>query len=101
MEVRLLFAAPETPLMIQPRWIFWFLTILFGVSVVVGVLFVRETYHPTLLEQKTKRLIKETGNKTLVSKLAIKKTPKDIFWTAIRRPLTMLIYDPIVTILSV
>jgi len=53
-----------------------------------------------LLEAKTKRLIKETGNQNLVSKLAINKTPKEIFWTAIRRPMAMLIHDPIVTILS-
>ncbi|KAF2808124.1 MFS general substrate transporter [Mytilinidion resinicola] len=83
------------------RWVFWFLTILFGVSTVVGVLFLRETYAPTLLANKTKRLIKETGNQNLESKLAIKKTPKDIFWTAIRRPMTMLFHDPIVAILSV
>jgi len=83
------------------RWVFWFLSILFGVSTIVGTLFLRETYAPTLLERKTKRLIKETGNQNLESKLAIKKTPKDIFWTAIRRPLAMLFHDPIVVILSI
>ncbi|OCK82598.1 MFS general substrate transporter [Lepidopterella palustris CBS 459.81] len=82
------------------RWVFWFLAILFGFTSTVSILFLKETYAPILLERKTKRLIQETGNTELHSKFGSKKSPKTLFWTAIRRPLTMLATDPIVTILA-
>jgi len=61
----------------------------------------KETYAPTILERKTKRLRKETGNPNLRSKLDSGLTPKDLFLFSIVRPTKMLIFSPIVLSLSV
>src|SRR6266699_7007825 len=44
------------------RWIFWVLAITSGVITTASFLVLRETYPATLLERKTRRLRKETGN---------------------------------------
>ena len=66
----------------------------------VAFLLLRETYPPTLLERKTKRLIKETGNQNLRSKLASSLTPGALFKIAIVRPAKMLVFSPIVLAMS-
>lgn len=60
----------------------------------------RESYAPTLLKRKTKRLIKETGNQDLRSQLDSGLSPKELFKLSIVRPTKMLIFSPIVLILS-
>lgn len=60
-----------------------------------------ESYHPVILERKTKRLIKETGNTNLRSRLALNKTPRETFYAAIVRPCNMLLFSPIVLLLSI
>lgn len=60
-----------------------------------------ESYHTTLLANKTKRLIKETGNTALRSALDSGKTPKDLFLHSIVRPTKMLFLSPIVLLLSI
>jgi predicted MFS family arabinose efflux permease len=52
-----------------------------------------------LLERKAARLRKETGNPGYRSKLASDLAPKELFRHSIIRPLKMLIYYPIVTIM--
>lgn len=59
-----------------------------------------ESYHPILLERKTQRLIKETGNPNLRSSLASDKTPRQTFAHALVRPTKMLFLSPIVFLLS-
>lgn len=66
----------------------------------MGVLLMRETYAPTILERRTKKLRKETGNQSLKSKLDIGLTAKDLFWFSISRPTKMLLFSPIVLFLS-
>jgi hypothetical protein len=61
----------------------------------------RETYAPTILERKARRLRKSTGNPLLKSKLDSGLTPKDLFLFSIVRPTKMLIFSPIVLLLSV
>jgi multidrug resistance protein len=82
------------------RWVFWLLAIIAGTNTVLTVLFMRETYAPTILLKKTKRLQKETGNMNLRSKLDTGKTPAELFKHSIIRPIKMLIYSPIVLGLS-
>lgn len=60
----------------------------------------KETYAPTILERKTKRLRKETGNQELRSKLDSGLTPKDLFLYSIVRPSKMLLFAPLVLFLS-
>ena len=61
--------------------------------------FLSETYPFVLLERKAARLRKETGNPHYKSKLASDLTPRELFKHSIIRPLKMLIYCPIVTIM--
>ena len=62
--------------------------------------YLRESYPPTILERKAKRLRKETGNENLKSKLASPLTPGALFKVSIIRPARMLVFSPIVLALS-
>ncbi|PNY28265.1 major facilitator superfamily transporter [Tolypocladium capitatum] len=82
------------------RWIFWVLVITAGVITIAGLLVLRETHAPTLLERKTRRLRKETGNMNLHSKLDSRLAPKDLFIRSIVRPFKLLV-TPTCLLLSV
>lgn len=82
------------------RWIFWVLTIAGGVVAIGSIAFQRETYEPILLQRLTDKLIKETGNKNLRSRLDNGMTKKQLFKRAIIRPTKMLVKSPIVLLLS-
>lgn len=60
----------------------------------------RETYAVTILDQKTKRLRKETGNEKLRSALDTGRSPQELFRLAIVRPSKMLAFSPIVLLFS-
>jgi hypothetical protein len=60
----------------------------------------RETYSVKILERKTRRLRKETGNQDLVSKLDSGLTRRDHLQRALLLPLRMLFLSPIVLIFS-
>lgn len=82
------------------RWVFWLLVIMSGFMTAVTLIFLRESYAPTILERKAARLRKETGNPELKSALASKKTPSKTFTAAIVRPMQLLFTSPIVFFLS-
>ena len=82
------------------RWIFRVLVIASGLMMVLTFVIMRESYHPTVLQRKTKRLQQETGNMNLRSKLDSGLSHKEIFLRAIVRPTKMLIFSPIVFLLS-
>lgn len=83
------------------RWVFWVLSIAAGVFSLGFLIFGKETYHPTILEAKAARLRKETGNPNLRSKMAHDIPPKEVFMRAIVRPMKMLIFSPIVALMSI
>jgi hypothetical protein len=60
----------------------------------------RETFAPTILEHKTARLIKETGNLNLRSKLHRNISRPEFLRLSMIRPMKLLFMSPIVTILS-
>ncbi|RJE25314.1 Major Facilitator Superfamily [Aspergillus sclerotialis] len=60
----------------------------------------RETNATILLERKIKRLQKETGNPNLTSKMDLKRSPREMLVRAIIRPAKMLIFSPVVLLLS-
>lgn len=60
----------------------------------------RETYHPVLLERKTRRLREETNNPNLRSKLDSGLSHREVFVRAIVRPTKMLFLSLIVFLLS-
>jgi hypothetical protein len=61
----------------------------------------RETYAKVILQKKTERLRKETGNQQLRSKLDPGLKPAEYFKHSIVRPVKLLIFSPIVLSLSV
>ncbi|VUC20114.1 unnamed protein product [Clonostachys rosea] len=77
------------------RWVFWILSCLSGFITITFFVFSAETYAPVLLERKTKKLRKETGNMNLRSKLDEGLLPKDYFVRGIVRPFKMLFFSPI------
>ncbi|KAL5444090.1 hypothetical protein PMIN07_010435 [Paraphaeosphaeria minitans] len=82
------------------RWVFWIIVIFAGFFAICHYVFGRETHHPTLLARKTKRLQKETGNMNLRSKLDSGLPPREILARSIVRPMKMLVFSPIVLLMS-
>ncbi|KAF2235066.1 MFS general substrate transporter [Viridothelium virens] len=78
------------------RWVNWLTVILAGFLTILTFTCFRETYHPVLLERKTRRLRKETNNQSLESKLARKTTLGRAMRFALIRPLKMLFRSPVV-----
>jgi MFS family permease len=72
-----------------------------GFGTIISFFFISETYAPVILDKKTKRLRKETGNQALRSRLESKVDKKTTFLIAIIRPTKMLIFSPIVTAICV
>ncbi|KAK9413641.1 putative Bicyclomycin resistance protein [Seiridium unicorne] len=83
------------------RWDFWLLAIVAGALSLVMLVTMKETYHPLLLQRKTERLRKETGNQLLRSQLDNGLSPRDYFKRGIIRPMKMIVKSPIIIILSV
>jgi MFS family permease len=71
-----------------------------GVVFIATLIFMRETNPFVLLERKAKKLRKETGNQNLRSALDTGVTAKQLFKRSITRPLRMLIFSPIILLLS-
>lgn len=82
------------------RWTFWLPTILCGAFEGFFVIFYRETYKVEILKRRVHRLQKATGNEKLRSKYDHKKSPSRIFREAIFRQLGILLFSPIVLLLS-
>ncbi|KAI1390884.1 MFS general substrate transporter [Hypoxylon trugodes] len=82
------------------RWTFWIILILSGTLSLTSMVFLRETNATVLLQRKTERLRKETGNTKLVSKLDLKLTPREMLTRSIVRPIKMIIFSPITLLLS-
>jgi MFS family permease len=85
------------------KWVAALPTILTGVMLLLGAVFVPETYTPYLLIRRAKQLSCKTG-KVYKSKLEVGKPEKTtllVFREAIGRPWTILLFEPIVLALSV
>ncbi|KXJ96338.1 major facilitator superfamily domain-containing protein, partial [Microdochium bolleyi] len=82
------------------HWVFWFMTILGGLAWVASVVVLRESYATVLLARRAARLRKETGNSALVSVLDNGRTPRQLFFFSIVRPLKMLFFQPIIFMIS-
>ncbi|KAK5651377.1 hypothetical protein OQA88_12534 [Cercophora sp. LCS_1] len=85
------------------RWVYWLIVIVAGVITVISFLTLKETYAPIILERKTARLRKETGNPNLRSKLAGEKATSiaEQFKVASVRPAKLLFLTPIVTLMAI
>ncbi|KAK7755361.1 hypothetical protein SLS62_002587 [Diatrype stigma] len=82
------------------RWVYWLIAILGGICIPISFVWLRESFAPVLLEKKTARLRKETGNPDLYSKLSGRAPPREQLKHAIVRPMKLLLMTPIVTLMS-
>lgn len=83
------------------RWAFWAVSIADAVIQVSGIFFLQETWAPKLLEQKAKKLRKETGNDNLYAEVAQKLTLFKKLETSLERPFRLLFTQPIVIALAI
>ncbi|KAI3329930.1 major facilitator superfamily domain-containing protein [Ustulina deusta] len=82
------------------RWVFWVIAIAYGVGTLASCAVFRETYAPRILERKAARLRKETGNPQYQSMFRKKGSAKQLWVSAIARPVRMSVRSPIVAITS-
>ena len=82
------------------RWVFWIIAMASGVLCVLCAAFTSESYAPVLLQRKTLRLRRQTGNPDLRSKLDNGLAPNDLLKRAIIRPSKMLVLSPICAAMS-
>jgi MFS family permease len=77
------------------RWTFYVLIIWAGVTLIMILLLVPETYHPVLLREKARKLRKETGDPRWVAPM--EKTSKSVIKTisySLLRPGELLLFEP-------
>lgn len=72
-----------------------------GVVTFGSMIFMKETYAVVLINNKAKKLRKETGNMELRSKYDLKLSPAALLKISIIRPMKMLVLSPIILLLSV
>ena len=78
------------------RWTFWVGLIVAGASLVF-LLFLPETYGPTILKKRAKRMRKETGNPNIFAPIELdKKGAKQMATVTLMRPLHMIAFEAIV-----
>ena len=102
------------------RWIFWLLTILVcsqvfhdslwfsnqfyypqsGITAIVGFVFLRETYGPTLLERKAAKLRKASGNPHIQSASKSPLPFQQLVLLAIMRPMKLLCTSPVSIVMA-
>lgn len=96
------------------RWEFWILLMLSGVSLLAGVVFLKETYAPVLKRKQAKKLLEKQENQKSVEVKISEITESSqqidpdksfaevvhILVTTIRRPLHLLCTQPIMILIS-
>ncbi|PVI01587.1 cycloheximide resistance protein, partial [Periconia macrospinosa] len=81
------------------RWIFWIISIVFGCLTIIACGVLRESYAPVLAKRKIAQARKETRNRNYISTAASKPEIKSLFVRSILRPIKMLVFCPIVTLM--
>lgn len=81
------------------RWTIGIVAIAFGVVAGLSLLFCRETYQVKILQRKTERIRKETGNQSLRSKHQEVVDATTVV-QSLTRPIRMMFLSPIVFIIS-
>lgn len=78
------------------RWTFWVGFIVAGASLIL-LLFLPETYGPTILKHRAKRMRKETGNPNIFAAIELeRKGAKQMITVTLMRPLHMIAFEAIV-----
>ena len=81
------------------RWVFWLILIAEGSFETLSIFFLRETYRVKILQRKTQRMRKDTGDLSLRSRYEGPKE-KALLKETIVRPVQHFCFSPIVSILS-
>ncbi|KAN0121131.1 MFS general substrate transporter [Russula decolorans] len=88
------------------RWVFWSTSIVDAAIQGLGLLFLKETYPPILLERKAAKIRKSMdeenahGKEMRITMDATDRHWKVIFSTALLRPFKLFIYEPIMQLLG-
>ncbi|AEO63142.1 uncharacterized protein THITE_120949 [Thermothielavioides terrestris NRRL 8126] len=83
------------------RWTFWVILIFAGLVSAIALMVMRETYEPVLLQCKATEMREATGNTRLRARTADKDLPpREVLRRAVIRPTKMLIFSPIILLLS-
>ena len=82
------------------RWLLWIMAIVSAIMTLIILIFLRESYGPSLLEQKAKKLRKESGNNDYRVDTRSNVRARELFLHAITRPIRMLLTAPICAVLS-
>ncbi|KAH8701546.1 major facilitator superfamily domain-containing protein [Talaromyces proteolyticus] len=83
------------------RWIFWSTSVLQGLMVVASLFAFRETYAPTILHRKAKRLRKSTGDSRYYTQFERDFNSRSAVWIlqkSLTRPMRLLAFHPIIQI---
>ncbi|KAG5421323.1 MDR1 [Candida metapsilosis] len=86
------------------RWTFWFIMIVSGFSLALLTFFLPETYAPTLLARKAKRLRARTGNDRITTEGLLeneRRTMHQILVEALWRPIEVTILEPVVLLIDI
>ena len=81
------------------RWIFWFMTMISGFTLILLFFFFPETSHQNILARRAKRLRKQTGDSRYYTKqerLDSKLTTNEIMITTLYRPWELMFKEPII-----
>ena len=78
------------------RWVFGLQAIIGGASLLLGVLFLWETYAVVILERNTRRTVRDTGDSKLISALYDGIAPGERLRRDIIRPAKILVFSPVV-----
>jgi MFS family permease len=81
------------------RWAFWLIAILCGTTELLFIIFFRETYKVKILREKAEKLRTTTANPKFKSKYDT-ESASEAFKQAIFRPVEMLLFSPMLVILS-
>ncbi|KAK0941979.1 hypothetical protein LTR29_006397 [Friedmanniomyces endolithicus] len=83
------------------RWVFYAVTIADAVIQIAGLFLLQETWAPKLLENKVKKLRKETGNNALYAEGSRKETVVQKLKISLMRPFILLFTQPTVIVFAI
>ncbi|CAH7671898.1 MFS general substrate transporter [Phakopsora pachyrhizi] len=83
------------------KWIYWISAISSAFSLILVVLFFSETYHPTLLQKKTRKIRNVTGDNRYWASLDQKKTDlRSLMHNSFVKPFLMLFHEPLLFMIT-
>lgn len=83
------------------RWPYYLLLIITGVSFLLNLFFLKETYAPVILKKRAHKLIKETGDETFCTEQERNKRPiTEILFESLVRPVQLMLTEPIIVLFT-